>query len=184
MFEQMTVLYLTDLGQVLAAIAHTAPPADEPTVGAVTGETYVYRQAPGDPELAVPAASLSVATLGYERSVILDPRGHRYQDGNLVAQEGKIKTALDSAGGTVTVDIPPAELDEAPSTPPRVEVLFRAGPTAAPLVSIGTIPLAEMTATIQPPSQPGAYDILATAEGYRPFGGRFEVGEAVENPDA
>ena len=183
MFQQMTVLYLSDLGQVVAAIAHTVPPAVEPTVADVAGDAYVYRQAPDDPELAIPADSLSVATIGYERTVILDPRGHRYRDGELVAQEGKVEQALDGDGATVKLDRTPAELGEAPATPPRVEVFFRAGPTAAPLVSIGTIPLGEHTATIQPPSQPGSYDILVTAEGYRPFGGHFEPGTPVDNPD-
>lgn len=169
MADKMTLLYVEAVGQVVGALTRTAAPEADRPAADLAGEAFALRGEPGEAEFAIPADEIAVATVDRDDAVLLEPSRYHVVDGVSVLPGGQVNAVTPGAEDvTVDVSIEPENLPEPATSPVTAWVLFQNGATAAPVVVTAEIPVGETkSAAFRPPVDPGDYDVLAMAEGYR-----------------
>jgi hypothetical protein len=172
----ITVLYVRDTANVLAAVTRTAPATTVPAVAELVG-TGLRTRALGTETLdvTVPADDLATATVDADGRVFDDLRGYVVVESP--QPDGTLKTELSqlppASGQSVTFTANVVSVDIAGSGGTGVKVLVvlekASSPAPAPVILTGTVPNLDTQVALPASLDTGTWRAAVFATGRRPF---------------
>jgi hypothetical protein len=176
---ELTVLYLRDTGNVLAAITRADPSGRAQTVAELVGASLPLRFIDGGTPMALslPAARLAAATVDDDPTVVQGPTDYgvveKKEDGEtkyqLTSQADSTGVVVVLRGSEVDITIPTAPITAARPVLVVLEKVVASPPRPATVIVSGSIPVGSQAVTLNAQLETGDWDTAAFVQGMTPY---------------
>ena len=182
--SKLTVIYLQDTKQILAAVSRAAPPEGEEPVTTLVGSSLPVRSISGQSstgasasslDLSIPANLLAAATVDLKPEVLLNPRDFQVVEDPSDLTHPKVQALVPGAGTGVTLSPIGVTVNITSAPPTDLPILIvlksasQTAPALAPIVLPGAIPKGESKAQLVTALPVGSkWNILTIVSGLKP----------------